>query len=61
MINLQDIYARIREGSGQRWLMIDLEDKGALYDDIFRLIEIRRGKFGKPEERASQRLSLIHI
>ena len=42
MINLQDIYARIREGSGQIWLMIDLEDKGALYDDIFRLIEIRR-------------------
>ena len=55
MINLQDIYARIREGSGQIWLMIDLEDKGALYDDIFLLIEIRRGKVGKPEEIASQR------
>ncbi len=55
MINLQDIYARIREGSGQIWLMIDLEDKGALYDDIFRLIEIRRGKFVKPEERPAQR------
>ena len=32
-----------REGNGQRWLMIDLEDKDTLYNDIFRLIEIRRG------------------
>ena len=31
-----------REGNGQRWLMIDLEDKDTLYNDIFRLIEIRR-------------------
>ena len=54
-VELQDIYARTREGNGQRWLMIDLEDKEALYDDIFRLIEIRRGKFVKPEERPAQR------
>ena len=42
MINLQDIYARNREGNGQRWLMIDLEDKDDRYRDVLRLIEIRR-------------------
>ena len=42
MINLQDIYARNREGNGQRWLMIDIEDKDGLYQDVFRLIKIRR-------------------
>lgn len=40
---LQEIYDQTREGNGQRWLMIDLEDKDTLYDHIFRLIEIRRG------------------
>lgn len=40
---LQDIYNQTKEGNGQRWLMIDLEDKDDLYDDIMRLIEIRRG------------------
>lgn len=40
---LQSIYARTREGNGQRWLMIDLEDRGDLYDDLLRLIQIRRG------------------
>lgn len=39
---LQEIYYRTKEGNGQRWLMIDLEDKGRLYDDVFRLIAIRR-------------------
>ncbi len=37
---LQDIYTR--EGNGQKWLMIDLEDRGELYDDLFRLIDIRK-------------------
>lgn len=40
---IQDIYNQTKEGNGQRWMMIDLEDKGKLYDDVFRLIEIRRG------------------
>lgn len=40
---LQSIYARTREGNGQRWLMIDLEDRGDLYHDLLRLIQIRRG------------------
>jgi hypothetical protein len=40
---LQEVYERTKEGNGQRWLMIDLDDSGKLYDDIFRLINIRRG------------------
>nr|WP_303790009.1 hypothetical protein [Anaerotruncus colihominis] len=39
---MQEIYSRTKEGNGQKWLMIDLEDRGDLYDDVFRLIEIRR-------------------
>ena len=41
--SLQEVYERTREGNGQKWLMIDLEDQGKLYDDVFRLIDIRRG------------------
>ena len=40
---LQDIYAQTKEGNGQRWLMIDPEDDEELFDDLFRLIAIRRG------------------
>ena len=40
---LQEIYARTKEGNGQKWLMIDLEDDGELYRDTLRLIAIRRG------------------
>ncbi len=39
---LNDLYHRTKEGNGQRWLMIDLEDKGNLYNDVLRLIQIRR-------------------
>lgn len=39
---LQSIYEQTQEGNGQRWLMIDLEDKGGLYHDLLRLIQIRR-------------------
>ena len=39
---LQSIYRQTREGNGQRWLMVDLEDKDALYHDLLRLIQIRR-------------------
>lgn len=38
---LQEIYSRTKEFNGQRWLMLDLEDKDPMYDDILRLIEIR--------------------
>lgn len=40
---LQEIYGRTREGNGQRWLMLDLKEPGALYDDVFRLMDIRKG------------------
>lgn len=40
---LRDIYCQTKDGNGQRWLMIDLEDKENMYSDIFRLIDIRRG------------------
>lgn len=39
---LQEIYHQTEEGNGQRWLMIDLEDAGDMYQDVLRLIEIRR-------------------
>lgn len=39
---LQTIYNQTKEGNGQRWLMIDLEDHEDLYRDIFRFIKIRR-------------------
>jgi len=39
---LQNIYEQTREGNGQRWLMIDLEDKENLYHDVLRLVQIRR-------------------
>ena len=38
---LQEIYHHTKEGNGQRWLMLPLEDAGDMYGDIFRLIEIR--------------------
>lgn len=39
---LSSIYHQTKEGNGQRWLMIDLEDKEDLYNDVLRLIEIRK-------------------
>lgn len=39
---LRGIYHRTKEGNGQRWLMIDLEDKDDLYDDLLHLIQIRK-------------------
>ena len=38
---LREIYASTREGNGQRWLMVDLEDGGELYRDVFRFLAIR--------------------
>ena len=41
---LRELYAQTREGNGQRWLMIDLEDRDEVYRDVLRLIEIRRSR-----------------
>lgn len=38
---LQEVYRHTKEGSGQRWLMIDLEDEGAVCRDVLQLIAIR--------------------
>lgn len=40
---LRKIYHQTKTGNGQKWLMLDLEDKAEMYRDIFRLIDIRRG------------------
>ena len=41
---LREIYNQTEAGNGQKWLMIDLEDRNKMFDDTMRLIEIRRGK-----------------
>ena len=41
---LRDIYDKTHEGRGQRWLMIDLEDEGHLYEDVLKLIDIKMKK-----------------
>lgn len=41
-VELQNIYHQTQEGNGQKWMMVDLADKKHLYDDIMRLIQIRR-------------------
>ena len=38
---MREIYQRTKEGNGQKWLMIDLEDSGALYQDVLHLMAIR--------------------
>lgn len=39
---LRDIYHQTESGNGQKWLIINLEDKEEMYRDIFRLIHIRK-------------------
>lgn len=39
--DLQQIYNRTKEGNGQKWLMIDLEDDDIRYNDVKRIIDIR--------------------
>ena len=39
---LQDIYRQTREWNGQKWLMVDLKDDNGVYQDLLRLIHIRR-------------------
>lgn len=40
-IDLQQIYKMTKEGNGQKWLMIDLEDNDIRYNDVKRIIDIR--------------------
>lgn len=41
---MREIYDRTKEGNGQRWLMIDLEDRDELYRDVFHGIAVRAAK-----------------
>ena len=41
---MQEIYEQTKEGNGQRWLMEELEEEDELYEDVLRVIEIRRMK-----------------
>nr|WP_278601144.1 hypothetical protein [Clostridium tertium] len=38
---MQSIYHETKEGMGQRWLMIDLEDKDKKFSDVLKLIDVR--------------------
>ncbi len=40
-LELRELYDQTKSGNGQKWLMIDIEDKEEMYADLFRLIEIR--------------------
>ena len=41
---MQEIYEQTKEGNGQRWPMVELEEEDELYEDVLRVIEIRRMK-----------------
>lgn len=53
---IQEIYRETQEGNGQRWLMIDLEDRDEVYEDTLRLIELRKnsGKKKKAVDKAGK-------
>lgn len=40
--DIQELYLETKEGNGQKWLMIELEDEDKRYDDVKRIINIRR-------------------
>ena len=38
---IQELYENTKEGNGQRWLMIDLEDRDERYFDVLKILAIR--------------------
>jgi len=38
---IQQIYKETKEGNNQKWLMINLEDKDTIYDNVKEIIKIR--------------------
>lgn len=40
--SMREIYQSTKEGMGQRWILMDLCEDNSLYQDILKLIEIRR-------------------
>lgn len=47
-VELQNLYHSTKEGNGQRWLMIDVYSHDSVYEDILKLIQIRRQTSLKP-------------
>ena len=39
---IRELYRNTKEANGQKWLMIDVKDCGAVYEDTLRLIAVRR-------------------
>ena len=39
--DIQKLYAETKEGNGQKWLMIEVEDDDRRYEDINQIIKIR--------------------
>ncbi len=39
---MHEIYLNTREGMGQRWLLVDLRAPDAIYQDVLKLVSIRR-------------------
>ena len=46
---MQEIIQETAEGNGQRWLMIDVEDEGSVYQDIWKLLALRAGCYDVAE------------
>ncbi|OUP50903.1 DUF3788 family protein [Lachnoclostridium sp. An181] len=40
---VRNIYLQTQTGNGQKWLMIEVDDQDEVYNDILRLIDIRKG------------------
>lgn len=51
---IREIYNQTREGNGQKWLMIPIEDEDLVYEDVFRLMEIRRGGGRRQEKQKTE-------
>lgn len=41
---IRELYQTTKEGNGQRWLMIDIHGDNRVYQEVLRLIRIRREK-----------------
>ena len=39
--DIQEIYKTTKEGNGQKWLMIDLEDEDQKYEDVKKILNIK--------------------
>jgi hypothetical protein len=39
---IQELYQNTKEGNGQRWLMIDVYRNDCVYQDVLKLIHVRR-------------------